>query len=178
MCTTWTAAIKVISHTVKRNLFKSCVRTVTVLRLPDGCHTMCVFRSCWQWAICAHFLFLWWREENKTLDWQTDKFHAILYCGACGFSRNADCYLLSCWFSSHWVGFPPWNSEISSVGRTLCEKCYTNTHPQKRVQLKNYTVGNFYTNGTHRDVFGNSESIWQKKRQKSLLLSSILFSLK
>lgn len=118
--------------------------------------TMCVSRGCWQCAIGVHFL--WWRGVNKTLDWQTDKFHAILYCGVCGCSRNSDCYLLSRWFGSHWVGFSLWNLEKCSVGRTPCEKCYINTHPERD------------TKGTHRKVYRNSESIWQNKSQKSLLL--------
>lgn len=66
MYPTLTETIKVISHTVKRNLFKSCVRTVTVLHLPDDFHTVCVFRDCWQCAICAHlFIFMVKRGEQN-----------------------------------------------------------------------------------------------------------------
>lgn len=64
------------------------------------------------------------------------------------------------------------------MGRTPCEKCYTNMHPKESLQLRNYTMSSFYTKGTHSEEYGNSESIIQSNRQKSLLLSRILFSLK
>lgn len=118
--------------------------------------------------VSAH-LYTTMKREEKTLDRQIDKF-CIVACVVAPEIKDplqteslcfSTCSAICCpsgLVHTGWV-FSLWNLETRSVRRTPCVKCYTNTHAKESLQLKNYTMGNFYTKATHSEAYGNNESI-------------------